>query len=117
MNGNSFEQLTLEGFKEHQKTNASAGQVIARLLLTGEVNAITLQALERLTGYDRRTIRRMIQAERRAGACICVNNRDGYYLAETELERASCVASMLHRAQEVFQTARAIAAAEVSERG
>ena len=53
-------------------------------------------------------IRRQIQLERQAGACICVNNRDGYFLAETEAERARCVASMRRRAAEVFKTADAI---------
>ena len=100
--------------EENSTMSGKRAQGIFALLLCGEANAMPLAYLEKLTGLDRRDIRRRIQAERQAGACICVNNRDGYYLAETESERARCVRSMQHRAVEVMRTARAIERAEVA---
>ena len=107
------EQTRLDGFDELPDFESitrlcEAQGVITPLLLHGEANAIPLGALETLTGLDRRMIRRRIQLERQAGACICVNCKDGYYLAETEAERARCVASMRQRAAEVYKTAAAI---------
>ena len=115
------EQTRLDGFDElpenHFITGQDTGQAIsiASLLLRGSANAVPLQHLQLLTGLDGRVIRRMIQRERLAGACICVNNRDGYFLAETINERNVCVRSMFARAREVERTAQAIARAEVVE--
>lgn len=86
---------------------------ISALLLRGSSNAIPLQHFQTMTGLDGRVIRRLIQRERQAGMCICANNRDGYFLAESEAERDACVRSMYARAREVEQTAQAIARAEV----
>lgn len=86
---------------------------ISSLLLRGSGNAVPLQHLQVLTGLDGRTIRRKIWKERQAGACVCEDNRRGYFLAETVAERDSCARSMLARARAVEQTARAIASAEV----
>lgn len=88
--------------KSEHITGRKNAQGISSLLLRGEVNALPLAELERLTGLDRREIRRRIQRERGAGACICINNRDGYFLAETVTERDACVRSMRHRAAEVW---------------
>lgn len=112
----SGDQIALEGFSIsdlHNSTIHDLTQGISAYLLPGEANALTLEVLETLTGLDRRMIRRRIQLERQAGACICVNNRDGYFLAENEAERARCVASMRRRAAEVYRTADAIERAEV----
>jgi len=95
-------------------TSGKSTQGISALLLHGEANAIPISLLATWTGWNRRDIRRQIQRERQAGACICVNNRDGYYLADSEAERAACVRSMRHRAAEVERTARAIERAEVN---
>ena len=109
-------QLTLEDVRlpdPQSTTSSQKPQAISALLLHGEANAIPLGLLAALTGWDRRVIRRQIQLERQAGACICVNCRDGYYLAETEAERDACARSMRHRAAEVERTAQAIERAEV----
>ena len=116
--GDGGEQTRLDGFDElpvfKSITRPSKAQeVITPLLLRGEANALPLGELEKLSGLDRRTIRRLIQSERQAGACVCINNRDGYFLAENEAERARCVASMRRRAAEVYRTADAIERAEV----
>ena len=69
--------------------------------------------MEKLTGLDGRTVRLMIERERREGMPILADNATGYYLPVTEHERAACVRSMLHRADEIRKTAEAIERAEV----
>lgn len=101
------------GYDNNFTTSRTAPQQISDLLMHGSVNAIPLRELQRLTGLDGRIIRRKIQQERKDGFCICVNNRDGYFLADSEAEREACARSMFERAREVAATASAIAAAEV----
>ena len=101
------------GYDRDFITGRTDPQLISDFLLHGAVNAVPLRELCRLTGLDSRVVRLKIQRERKNGSCICVNNVDGYFLAETETEREMCVRSMRHRAFEVMRTAVAIAAAEV----
>ena len=113
-------QIALEDF-EAPRTDSTTGsrrlQAISALLLHGEANAVPLQHLRAVTGLDERTIRRMIWRERQDGACICMDCRSGYYLAESEAERDRCARSMFHRSDEIRRTAQAIAAAEVAGDG
>lgn len=81
---------------------------IADLLLVGQSNALPLQHLRTVTGLTGRTIRQMIEAERRAGVPICSDNMTGYYLPANEAERAAFVASMRGRANEILKTAAAV---------
>lgn len=81
-------------------------------LLPGRENAIPRRELERLTGLDGRTVRLMIERERREGSPILADNATGYYLPATEHERAACVRSMRHRAGEIMKSAQAIEQAE-----
>ena len=81
---------------------------ISDLLLHGEQNAMPMKCLKGLTGLDSRTIRLMIQQERLSGTPICANNKTGYYLPGSDLERAECVKSMRHRSAEIARTAAAI---------
>ena len=85
---------------------------IADLLLPGRENAIPRRELEKLTGLDGRTVRLMIERERREGRPILADNATGYYLPATEHERAACVRSMRHRAGEIMKSAHAIEQAE-----
>ena len=85
---------------------------ISAFLSHGQENAIPRRELEKLTGMDGRTVRLMIEQERRGGTPICTNNLTGYYLQATEEERTACVRSMRHRAGEIMKTARAIEQAE-----
>lgn len=90
-------------------TPAGAGQrSIADLLGVGRENAITRRDLERLTGLDGRSVRLLIERERRAGTPICSDNQNGYYLPVSDYERAECVLSLRHRAREIMTTARAL---------
>lgn len=90
-------------------TSAPAGQrSIADLLGVGRENAITRRDLERLTGLDGRSVRLLIERERRAGTPILADSVNGYFLPASEEERAACVRSLRHRAGEIMATARAI---------
>lgn len=97
-------------------TPAGAGQrSIADLLGVGRENAITRRDLERLTGLDGRSVRLLIERERRAGTPILADNASGYYLPASDDERAECVRSLRHRAGEIMATARALELAELDE--
>ena len=71
---------------------------IADLLLPGRENAIPRRELERLTGLDGRTVRLMIERERREGSPILADNA----IPATKYERAACVR---HRAAEAIDRA------------
>ena len=102
-------QRTSSNSRNKHITQAPGGQWgIADLLLPGRENAIPRRELERLTGLDGRTVRLMIERERREGSPILADNATGYYLPATEHERAACVRSMRHRAAEILAAARAI---------
>ena len=90
--------------------------MIVELLKPGQDSGTKLPLLSALTGMTPRAVRRQIQRERHEGACICHNNRDGYYIASSEEERDSCVRSMRHRAGEIHATADAIEAAAIPEK-
>ena len=93
--------------------NSPAGQrKIADLLSYGQENAIPRRHLEKLTGLDGRTVRLLIERERRGGVPILSDNMTGYYLPATEYEKAACVHSMRHRAGEIMKSAQAIERAE-----
>lgn len=81
---------------------------IADLLSHGAENGITLRHLEKMTGQDGRTIRRQIEAERRAGALIISDNQHGYFLTDDPAEAQRFTRSMRRRASEITRTARAI---------
>ena len=90
-------------------TRAGAGQrPIADLLGVGRENAIPRRDLERFTGLDGRSVRLLIERERRAGTPILADNASGYYLPASDTERAECVRSLRHRAGEIMATARAL---------
>ena len=96
-------QRTSSNSRNKHITQAPGGQWgIADLLLPGRENAIPRREL------DGRTVRLMIERERREGRPILADNATGYYLPATEHERAACVRSMRHRAGEILRTAQAI---------
>ena len=115
--GEGCQQLAFSdfGYDRDFSTSRTTPQQISDYLLRGSVHAVPLRELERLTGLDGRIVRRLIQRERAAGACICVDNKTGYFLADSEAEREACARSMFERAREVAATAAAIAAAEVGK--
>ena len=93
---------------KHITQGPSGQRKVADLLSHGRENAIPRRELEKLTGLDGRTVRLMIERERREGRPILADNATGYYLPATEHERAACVRSMRHRADEIRKTAEAI---------
>ena len=95
-------QRTSSNSRNKHITQAPGGQWgIADLLLPGRENAIPRRELERLTGLDGRTVRLMIERERREGRPILADNA----IPATEYERAAFVR---HRAAEILAAARAI---------
>ena len=100
-------QRTSSNSRNKHITQAPGGQWgIADLLLPGRENAIPRREL------DGRTVRLMIERERREGRPILADNATGDYLPATEHERAACVRSMRHRAGEIMKSAQAIEQAE-----
>lgn len=95
-------------------TTETAGRQrrVSDFLSRGRENAVPLRHLKKLLEVDGRTVRLMIERERRAGIPICADNATGYYLPSTADEKAACVRSMRHRAGEIMKTARAIEQAE-----
>lgn len=81
---------------------------IADILSHGPENGQTITDLERLTGCQSREIRKQIEWERRAGALIISDNQHGYFLTDDPAEAQRFARSMLHRAAQIRQTARAV---------
>lgn len=86
---------------------------VAALLSFGVENAIPRRDLMTLTGLPDRVLRRLIEAERRAGTPILSDNASGYYLPASEAKREQCVRSLRSRAKEIVTTANAIEKAVV----
>lgn len=95
---------------------ASSGQLhIADYLSRGRGNALTRRELERLTNLDGRSVRLLIERERRSGTPILSDCASGYYLPATDDERAACVRSLRHRAREILTTAKALEFAGIDD--
>lgn len=91
-------------------TSMSPGQGlhIADLLSHGADHGLHLSDLVRLTDLSERDVRRQIEIERRSGALIISDNRNGYYLTDDPGEAKQFARSMRHRADQIKQTATAI---------
>ena len=91
------------------RVNDQAGQAgIAGLLMEGRENGLHLRDLVKLTDYPERDVRRLIEAERRAGVLIVSDNQHGYWLATSSAEAERFSTYMERRAREILRTARAI---------
>lgn len=84
---------------------------IFELLHVGAENALTLRELVQLTGEDERSIRRRIQAERKAGKLILSDCLHGYFLPASEQDARRFIRSMSGRAAEIAAVSRAAEAA------
>lgn len=90
---------------------------ISDLLHVGAENALTLRELVQLTGEDERSIRRRIQAERKAGKLILSDCLHGYFLPASEQEARRFIRSMSGRAAEIAAVSRAAEAAPADMAG
>ncbi len=81
---------------------------VADFLLAGEMNAVPMRHLKSILHRDGRTIRTLIEQERRSGTLILSDNQHGYFLAANQGEVERFVRSMKHRAYEIIETAVAI---------
>lgn len=91
-------------------TTAGVGRQIkiSDYLGHSQESAVTGRELCALTGLDHRTIRAQIEQERRAGALIVADNKNGYWVTDDPAEAQQFARSMKHRAKEILRTARAI---------
>ena len=106
--GQEKQQTRSNSQKQHTTWEDDGQRKVSDLLGRGQENAVSRRHLEKLTELDGRTVRRMIERERREGVPILADNATGYYLPATEHEKAACVRSMRHRAGEIMKPARAI---------
>lgn len=94
--------------QEHFTRIRHAGQGrIEALLGRGQEAALSQAELERITGLPRRTIRRMIEEERRNLIPI-LSDDSGYYMPKYISEAAYFVTSMRRRANEILNTAQCV---------
>ncbi len=82
--------------------------LVSDFLQTGEGNALTARHLKDILHCDSRTLRRLIEQERRQGIPILSNTQSGYYLAGSKDEIKKFIRSMRHRALEILRTAAAV---------
>ena len=75
--------------------------LIFDLLHEGSENGMTLKELVQLTGEDERSIRRRIQAERKAGKLILADCKNGYFLPTSTLDIQRFIRSMSRRSREI----------------
>ena len=112
--GAETRQATTSPTNDTTPTPPGQAVKIADLLGHGQSAAVPLRHLKVLAGLPGREVRRMIEAERRAGALIISDNRHGYFLADTQEEVNQFVKSMLRRSGEIARTARMVGqAAEI----
>ena len=67
----------------------------------------TLAELVQLTGEDERSIRRRIQAERKAGKLILADCKNGYFLPTSTLDIQRFIRSMSRRSREIAEISHA----------
>ena len=75
--------------------------LISDLLHEGAEKGTTLAELVQLTGEDERSIRRRIQAERKAGKLILADCKNGYFLPTSTHDIQRFIRSMSRRSREI----------------
>lgn len=80
---------------------------ISDILHVGSENGVTLRELVQITGEDERMIRRRIQAERKAGALILSDCKNGYFRPADARDVQRFIRSMSRRAREISEISRA----------
>ena len=75
--------------------------LISDVLHEGAEKGTTLAELVQLTGEDERSIRRRIQAERKAGKLILADCKNGYFLPTSTLDIQRFIRSMSRRSREI----------------
>ena len=109
--GTTIQKASISTYNDTMTRRGGQEKTISKLLLEGAHNGLHLRDLVRITGWTEREVRHQIHHERRGGAPILSDNLNGYFLPADEQERAACVRSLRHRAQEI------LAAADAIERG
>lgn len=81
--------------------------LISDLLHEGAEKGTTLAELVQLTGEDERSIRRRIQAERKAGKLILADCKNGYFLPTSTFDIQRFIRSMSRRSREIAEISHA----------
>ena len=79
---------------------------IKDFISTGEENAVSLAELCRITGLENRTLRLVIETERRNGTVIC-SSVNGYFYPETVQELQAYVHRERARSRSITRSLRA----------
>lgn len=105
----AYSEATIS-YLDSNTVEAARQPKIADLLCRGQENAVPLQDLCSMTGLDGRTVRRMIEQERRAGIPILssVGGTTGYFLPGNPAEVERFAKSMFSRTREIALTANAV---------
>lgn len=88
------------------------------LIPIGPENAISKPDLASIVGVDERTLRRMVQSERRVGRIILTDcGSGGYFRPDCTRQTIRFIRSMRHRAAETNRIADAVERAMLDEIG
>ena len=93
---------------DYTTSGAEMQERILKLLRHGAENALTLNDLTNVTGFDPRAIRRAIHKARRDGVPILSDCEHGYFYPGSASEKRKFVRSMRHRAAQILAVARAV---------
>ena len=114
--GRAKRESAWTGGNSREQSTADGGQgAVSSLLMEGRSNALHLADLVRLTGWPERDVRKAIQRERQRGSPILSDNKNGYFLPQSEAEKVQFVCSMRCRAREILRAANAVARVRVGE--
>ena len=76
-------------------------------LRVGRSRGVKCNDLADMMGLDERTLRRKIQSERKTGAVIMADCKNGYFLPEGPADVQAFIRQMYHRAAEIREICKA----------
>ena len=76
-------------------------------LRVGRSRGVKCYDLADMMGLDERTLRRKIQSERKTGAVIMADCKNGYFLPEGPADVQAFIRQMYHRAAEIREICKA----------
>lgn len=80
---------------------------VASFLRVGRSRGIRRNDLANMMGLDERALRRQIQCERKTGAVIMADCKNGYFLPEGPADVQAFIRQMYHRAAEIREICKA----------
>lgn len=80
---------------------------VASFLRVGRSRGVKREDLAAMMGMDERALRRQIQRERKTGAVILADCKNGYFLPESPADVQAFIRQMYHRAAEIREICKA----------